>query len=164
MSDDLRESLRRKYLSLGLGELAAVTVFVAVALTVVIPRLGSGDDRAALWSALVPLLVVLVQGGAYWLSARAWVGRAPMPTFLATLYRALRIADIGLLTAGLVGVVVFLPDQLGVTLFVVVVWVFGVVEYINYFVVRLSYPLRQLPSPLTPSGTPRLVQGLRSVG
>ena len=164
MSDDLRESLRRKYLSLGLGELAAVTVFVAVAVTVVIPRLDSGDDRAALWSALVPLLVVLVQGGAYGLSARAWVGRAPMPTFLATLYRAFRIADIGLLTAGLVGVVVFLPDHLGVTLFVVAVWLFGVIEYVNYFVARLSYSLRQLPSQLTQWRTPRLVQDLTSAG
>ena len=85
-----------------------------------------------------------------------------MPTPLATLYRAFRITDIGLLTAGLVGVVVFLPDQLGVTLFVVVVWVFGVVEYVNYFVARLSYPLRQLPSRLPQWRIPRLVQDLRS--
>jgi len=154
--------LRLKLRDVGAFTLTAAAAFVAVAVTVVIPRLGRGDDRAALWSALVPLLVVLVQGGAYWLSARAWVGRAPMPTPLATLYRAFRITDIGLLTAGLVGVVVFLPDHLGVTLFVVAVWLFGVIEYVNYFVARLSYSLQQLPSQLTQWRTPRLVQDLRS--
>lgn len=108
MSEDRRDILRRKYLSLGLGELAAAVVFVVVAFTVAIPRLVGADDQAALWSALVPLSVVLVQGGAYWLSARAWVARAPMPTSLATLYRAFRIADVVLLAAGLVGIVPFL--------------------------------------------------------
>ncbi|WP_338888680.1 hypothetical protein [Rhodococcus sovatensis] len=164
MSEDRREFLRRKYLSLGLGELAAAVVFVVVAFTVAIPRLVGADDQAALWSALVPLSVVLVQGGAYWLSARAWVARASMPTSLATLYRAFRIVDVGLLGAGLVGIVLFLPDSRGATLFVVFIWLFGVIEYVNYFVFRLSYPLRQLPSRLTQWRTPRLVQDLRSAG
>lgn len=162
MSEDRRESLRRKYLSLGLGELAAAVVFFVIALAVVIPRLGSGDDRVALWSALVPLSVVLLQGGAYWLLARAWAARAPMPTSMATLYRAFRIANVGLLGAGLVGIVLFLPDHLGARVFLIAVWLFGVVEYINYFVVRLAYPLRHLPSRLTQWRMPRLVQDLRS--
>ena len=71
-------SLRRRYLSLGLGELAAAGVFAAVAVSVVMPRLEGPHDSAALWSALAPLLVVLVQAGVYWLLARGWVEQAPM--------------------------------------------------------------------------------------
>ena len=54
--------LRREYLRLGSGELAAAAVFAAVA-----TRLA---DRAgpALWAAAAPLLVILVDAGAYWLT------------------------------------------------------------------------------------------------
>ena len=45
---------------------------------------------------------------------------------------------------------------------IVVVWVFGVVEYVNYFVVRLSYPVRRLPLVVGQWRTPRLVQDLNS--
>lgn len=54
------DALRRKYLSLGTGELVAAVVFAMVAVTVVGPRLGRPAE-AALWSALAPLLLVLVQ-------------------------------------------------------------------------------------------------------
>ena len=162
MSDERRATLRRKYLSLGTGELVAAAVFAAVAVGIVMPRLETRQDSAALWSALAPLLIILVQAGAYWLLARNWVERAPMPTSLAALYRAFRALDAGFLAAGLLGVLVWLPDQVGVALAVVLVWVFGVVEYVNYFVVRLSYPIRRLPLVVGRWRTPRLVQDLNS--
>ena len=99
-----REVRRRKYLSLGVGELAAAAVFAAV-----LPRLVGPEDRWAVWFALIPLLVVLLQAGGYWLLARAWVARRPMPASLATVYRAFRWADAMLLTGGLVGVLLWLP-------------------------------------------------------
>jgi len=154
--------MRRKYLSLGTGELVAATVFAAVAISVVMPRLEIRQDSAALWSALAPLLIILVQAGAYWLLARNWVERAPMPTPLAVLYRAFRALDAVFLVAGLLGVLAWLPDQVGVAMVIVVVWVFGVVEYVNYFVVRLSYPIRRFPFVLGQWRTPRLVQDLNS--
>ena len=104
-------SLRRRYLSLGLGELAAAGVFAAVAVGVVVPRLEGPKDSAALWSALAPLLVVLVQAGVYWLLARGWVEQAPMPARLATLYRVFRVLDIVVLAVGLLGVLIWLPDH-----------------------------------------------------
>lgn len=145
-----------------MGELVAAGVFAAIAVGVVMPRLESPQDSAALWSALAPLLIILVQAGAYWLLARSWVRRAPMPTSVATLYRTFRVIDAGILVAGLLGVLVWLPDQSGVALAVVFVWAFGVVEYVNYFVVRLSYPIRRLPSAIGQWRTPRLVQDLNS--
>ena len=162
MFDERRETLRRKYLSLGTGELVAAAVFAAVAVGIVMPRLEARQDSAALWSALAPLLIILVQAGAYWLLARNWVERAPMPISLAVLYRAFRALDAGLLVVGLLGVLAWLPDQVGVALAIVVVWVFGVVEYVNYFVVRLSYPVRRLPLVVGQWRTPRLVRDLNS--
>jgi hypothetical protein len=154
--------LRRRYISLGTGELAAGAVFAAVAVTTVIPRLDDHEDQAALWSALIPLLVVLVQAGAYWLLARGWVERRPMPAALAALYRAFRVADAVLLVVGLVGVLVWLPGRPGAAVAVLATWLFAVVEYLNYFVVRLAYPVGRWLSTVGQWRTPRLVQDVRS--
>ncbi|CAG7635880.1 hypothetical protein SIM91_04725 [Rhodococcus opacus] len=162
MVDERRETLRRKYLSLGTGELAAAAVFAAVPVIAVIPRVEIRQDSTALWSALIPLLVILIQAGIYWLSARSWVERAPMPAALAATYRVFRLVDPGLLVVGLVGVLVWWPDHVGVAIAAVAVWVFAVVEYVNYFVVRLSYPVGRWLTLVGQWHTPRLVQDLNS--
>lgn len=154
--------MRRRYLSLGLGELVSAAVFAAIAFGVVMPRLGTWQDSAALWAALAPLVIVLVQAGAYWLLAREWVETAPMPTSLAALYRVFRVVDAGLLLAGLLGVLVWLPDHVGAAVAVVAVWLFGVVEYVNYFVVRLAYPLRSWARAISQWRTPRLVHDINA--
>lgn len=155
-------SLRRRYLSLGLGELAAAGVFAAVAVSVVMPRLEGPKDSAALWSALAPMLVVLVQAGVYWLLARGWVEQAPMPARLAALYRVFRVLDIVVLAVGLLGVLIWLPDHFVTSAAIMVVWAFGVVEYVNYFVARLAYPLRRWPFEVGKWRTPQLVRDLHS--
>ena len=155
-------SLRRRYLSLGLGELAAAGVFAAVAVSVVMPRLEGPKDSAALWSALAPMLVVLVQAGVYWLLARGWVEQAPMPARLAALYRVFRVLDVLLLAIALLGVVIWLPDHSGAAVGVVAVWAFGVAEYANYFVARLAYPLRRWPFEVGKLRRPQLVHDLHS--
>ncbi|MBS3693643.1 MULTISPECIES: hypothetical protein [Rhodococcus] len=155
-------SLRRRYLSLGLGELAAAAVFAAVAVGVVMPRLEGPKDSAALWSALAPLLVILVQAGVYWLLARGWVEQAPMPARLAALYRVFRVLDVLLLAIALLGVVIWLPDHSGAAVGVVAVWAFGVAEYANYFVARLAYPLQRWPFEVGKLRRPQLVHDLHS--
>ncbi|WP_280468055.1 hypothetical protein [Nocardia cyriacigeorgica] len=161
MVDDRAAELGRKYLTLGLGELAAAAVFVMVAFTLA-ARLNEPGEQKALWSALIPLLMILVQGGGYWLSARTWIGRPPMPRTLARIYRGFRITDIALLAAGLAGIVAWWPDRLGPALLAVAVWGFGVVEYLNYFHVRLSYPPRRWLTTVHQWRTPRLIQDLRA--
>ncbi|MBX9149590.1 hypothetical protein [Rhodococcus qingshengii] len=155
-------SLRRRYLSLGLGELAAAAVFAAVAVGVVMPRLEGPKDSAALWSALAPLLVILVQAGVYWLLARGWVEQAPMPARLAALYRVFRVLDVLLLAIALLGVVIWLPDHSGAAVGVVAVWAFGIAEYANYFVARLAYPLQRWPFEVGKLRRPQLVHDLHS--
>ncbi|MGI9822861.1 hypothetical protein [Agromyces sp. Marseille-Q5079] len=153
--------MRRTYLGLGIGELAAALVFTIIASVLVAPRLESASDVAALWSALLPLLVILIQAGTYWLAARRWVHLRPMPSAWATAYRVFRITDVAVLAIGLVGVFVWWPDGLGTTLLVLAVWLFGVIEYVNYFVVRLSYPVGRWFTEVWQWRTPRLVQDLR---
>lgn len=148
-------------MSLGVGELVATLVFVAVAASFVAPRFRADSDAWALWSALIPLLVILVQGGLYWLAARSWVEHGPMPAAWAGAYRMFRVADAVLLAAGLLGVVVWWPDSAGAALLVLAVWTFGVLEYVNYFLVRLAYPIGRWFTTVGQWRTPRLVQDLR---
>jgi hypothetical protein len=155
-----RDALRRKYLSLGVGELAATAAFGVVAVTAVGPRFGGPRGEAALWSALVPLLLVLVQAGVYWLSARRWVGRAPMPAIVAAFYRVFRVVDPLVLAVGLSGVLLSWPCDSGAALTVMGVWFFGLAEYLNYFVVRLSYPINRWSTMVRQWRRPRLVQDL----
>lgn len=155
---------RKRYLSLGLGELTAAAVFALVAVVGITPRLASSTAVLALWCALAPLLLVLVQAGAYWLLARGWVGVGPMPSHLARLYRLFRVVDPLLLLAGLVGVLVWWPDELWAALLVMAVWVFGVIEYLNYFVVRLSYPASEWFAKVRERRRPRLMKDVGLAG
>lgn len=154
-----RPRRRRQYLKLGLGELFAATVFAYLAASGLVP----GTDHRALWCALTPLLAILVQAGIYWLAARRWVGLAPMPRGAAIPFRAVRILDPVLLAAGLAGLIVLFPGG-GAGVLASAVWLFGVIEYLNYFVVRLSYPIGRWASTVTQWRTPQLVKDLRASG
>ncbi|MFF2272221.1 hypothetical protein ACFVTX_08095 [Agromyces sp. NPDC058136] len=156
---------RKRYLSLGLGELTSAAVFAVVAVVGITPRLASSTTAVlALWCALVPLLLVLVQAGAYWLLARGWVGVGPMPSQLARLYRLFLVVDPLLLLVGLVGVLVWWPDELLAALLVMGVWLFGVIEYLNYFVVRLSYPASEWFARVRERRRPRLMKDVGLAG
>lgn len=160
---DRRGRVIARYRSLGSGELVAAAVFAVTALFVFAPRL-SDRESLALASALVPLLVILVQAGGYWLLARAWVGRASMPTSLARIFGALRIITAVILAIGLVGVVVWWPERGLVAAAILVVWAFGAVEYVNYFVVQLARPFAAGTSSANWLRTPRLVRDMRAAG
>lgn len=160
-ADADRQRLRRKYQSLGLGELAAAVVFAVIALR----WLGLGADRAtsaALWSALTPLLAILIQAGCYWLLARTWVLRGEMPGGLARLYRAFRVIDVLLLVAGLVGILIWRPADGPGTVLLVIIWLFGVIEFVNYYVMRLAYPINRWFAVVGQRRTPRLMLDVRS--
>lgn len=157
-ADDQRHGdLRRKYLNLGVGELVTAVVFAYIAFTNAVPRLDHWDARPALWSALIPLLAILVQAGSYWLLARNWVAQRSLPIRVADLYRTFRVIDAAILLAGLVGVFAWAPDQPFVAALVLAVWAFGVIEFGNYFIVRLAYPPNQWLSKVGQWRTPRLV-------
>lgn len=161
MSDDRREILRRKYLGLGTGELTAAALFAAFAAFVLVPRFEHAAAAGALWSALIPLLVILAQAGVYWLLARSWVKVGRMPVALAALYSVFRWLNLALLAAGLFGMVMWWPQPLSVALLCLGVWLFGVIEYLNYFVVRLSYPFTQWFARVGQWRVPRLISDVK---
>ena len=158
MADERRTDVRRKYASLGIGELTAAVVFGFIGVNLATRAPG---DALSLWSGLLPLLVILVQVGVYWLLARGWAGRGSMSTGIAGVYRLFRILDPVLLAAGLAGIMMWSTGGFGLVL-AVTAWLFGVVEYVNYFVVRLSYPILRWPTLIGRWSTPRLVRDLRT--
>lgn len=139
-SDERRAPFRRRYLSLGTGEIAAAAAFVSVAVLAIQPLLKSRGEYLALWAGLLPLLIVLVQAGIYWLLARSWVGGGRMPRGIAAVYRALRILDAVLLGVSLLALIWVAPLRPGVLVLGGAVWLFAAAEYVNYFHVRLAYP------------------------
>lgn len=162
MTDDRRAALRTRYLSLGLGELFAAVVFIGVTIVSVLPLLERPTDALAFWSALVPLLVILVQAGVYWLAARRWVRQGTMPPGLAAAYRGFRVLDAVLLAAGLVGVIAWFPEHPSAAIGISLVWLLALIEYLNYFVVRLAYPPSVWFRRVGERRTPRLMQDVRA--
>ncbi len=155
-----RQRLRRGYLSLGLGELVAAGLFLGIGVAQLAPLLDGPTGALPLWFALGPLVVILLQAGAYWLLALGWVGRAVMPRGVAATYAALRILDPALLLVGLLGLVVTWPATAPVAWSLLGIWGFAVIEYVNYYVVRLSYPPLAWFARVGQWRTPRLVQDL----
>lgn len=158
-SRDHARKLRKAYTSLGLGELTAAAVFTGVAVSGLIPVTSNPSGALALWSALTPLLLILVQAGAYWHAAREWAGRARMPIRVARAYRAARLLNPLVLAVGLIGIVAWFPSGADAVL-VLAVWVFAAAEYANYFVVRLAYPIHRWAAQVTRWRTPRLIKDL----
>ena len=93
-----------------------------------------------------------------WLAARGWVVRSGMPPTLASTYRWFRALNLVLLLVGLAGLTLTWPEDPTQAWFLLVVWGFGVIEYVNYFVVRLSYPPSVWFSRVGQRRTPRLMQ------
>lgn len=162
-SRDPGRKLRKAYTNLGLGELAAAAVFAGVAASGLIPVTSNLTGTLALWSALTPLLLILVQAGAYWLMARKWAGRARMPIRVARAYRAARLLNPLVLAMGLIGIVAWFPSGADAIL-VLAVWVFAAAEYANYFVARLSYPVHLWAAQVTQWRSPRLIRDLDRAG
>lgn len=149
-----RTSIKLRLVNLGIGELVAAAVFAFLAAPAVIR---AGLPAAPVWSALAPLLVVLVQAGVYWL-VRSRTNRLPTP--MAASYRVLRVLDAGLLALGVAGIALWWPAQPLAAVAVLAVWLFGVAEFANYFVVRLAYPPTQWLSQVGRRRTPRLMKDL----
>lgn len=152
--------VRRTYLSLGTGELAAAAVFVVTAVAVATQEPGTG--AYGLWSGAGPLVAILVFAGCYWLLARRWLGSRTIPSWVAPVVRVARTGFAVVLVAGLVGAVVWFPASSPARTVTVAALALGVVEYVNYFVVRLSYPAGVWWREVRRLRTPRLVKDGRA--
>jgi hypothetical protein len=68
--------------------------------------------------------------------------------------------DAGLPALGLVGIVLWWPTEPLASAAVLAVWLFGVIEFANYFVVRLAYPPTQWLAQVGRRRTPQLMKDL----
>ena len=96
----------------------------------------------------------------YWFAARTWLPgavRPGMPRGVALLYRAFRVLNLVLLAVCLAGLLLTGPDIVALVL-CLLVWAFGALEYVNYFVMRLSYPVAQWLVLVGRRRTPALVR------
>ncbi len=85
-----------------------------------------------------------------------------MPLSVARLYRAFQVLDVlGLLAAG-VYIAVDLSSTGWAGTMAVLVWLFAVVEFTNYYLVRLSYPWATWFTTVGQWRTPPLVKDLRA--
>lgn len=112
--------------------------------------------------AVLSLVLILSQAGAYWLLARTWVEARSMPRSLARLYRVLQVLDMLVLATAGVYVAVHLSSTRWAGAMAMLVWLFAVVEFTNYFLVRLGYPWGKWLNQVGQWRTPRLVQDLRA--
>ena len=127
--------LRRKFLSLAVGELTAVMVFAYVYRQY---WHTNGPLSLGTTYAFLVLEFLLLQGSAYWAS---WLveSRRAERTAIVFGYRILRVLNLLLLT--LLPFVLLLKNfSSGLA---IVLAIFALVEYINYFVVRLAFPLTE---------------------
>lgn len=128
-----RRALQRQFLSLWTGELAAALALLPLYLVL------QERERQPLGLGVAYsfglLAFVLLQGAAYWFICWRWGWK--LSPALAGVYRYLRALNVFFLLA-LPLVCLTHPQQLGVA---VSVGLLAAVEFINYYVWRLSYPL-----------------------
>lgn len=145
-SGSIKRALARRFLSLTSGEAASVLVFAALYLHFQ-QRAGTPFGPGVLYPFLL-LEFLLLQGSAYWLNRwlRLQAGSSANARNIRQTYRGLRLLNAALL---LVVPVVIWFDQVQLA-WSVGLGVFALVEFINYFYWRLSYPvpefLRRLAS------------------
>lgn len=150
-----RDYLRRRYLELGAGELAAVASFVIALSAIVSTNDLSSQDSQTLWLALAPLEFILLQGAGYWFAARSWVKKTSAPRWFRVLYTFFLWLNPLVLLGGAMAIVVAEHTRMNLVLGGLSV-AFGVIEYVNYYWIRLSYPVRTWFTTVTQWRTPRL--------
>lgn len=150
-------AVRRKYLSLGLGEVAAAIAFAWLAVAVA-PGLPDDRSRIGWFIAMAPLLLVLIQAGLYWLAARSWVGVSQMPAPMACCFAVFRWVDPLLLGGAAVTAAIVSGLRPALWLLYLLPLGFALGEYLNYYVVRLAYPATYWLTGVRQRRTPRLIE------
>jgi hypothetical protein len=158
MVDTTANRLRRHLLNLGSGELAAAFAFAWLGV------FAGRDDptgRVGLPLAAVGLVVVLVEGGCFWLLARGWMPCRRMPRTLARIYLTLRWVTPLIFVLSAIGLAMWWPSLPHVRVLGVSAVSFGVTEYVNYFIRRVSYPVATWWRDVRRLRQPRLIHDVR---
>ena len=138
-----KEKVRKELVSLCLGEFTAVLSFWFCFFLL--------KNRLADWNSLVTILYplslltfILLQGSIYW---AILIRRLFKPQFgsasVPKLYGGFRILDLILLISGF-SFIVWNTQSVQVAVLAALIQLFALIEWVNYFLVRLSYSLNPL--------------------
>lgn len=143
---------------MGTGELASAGVFLFIGVRA---SLNAEPTNWAVAFATLPLVTILAAAGCYWLLARTWVGISIMPGSIARQFQRFRVAHIFLLLCGSLVLLLLLPRSSPTHVFFCsAALMFAFIEHINYFHVRLAYPIQQWAGEVTRFRTARLRKDL----
>ncbi|MCY7082145.1 hypothetical protein MK429_02495 [Streptococcus oralis] len=138
-----KEKVRKELMSLCLGELAAVLSFW-LCFFLLKNRLGDWRSLVSILYPLSLLTFILLQGSIYW---AILIRRLSNPQFgsgnVPRIYGGLRILDLILLISGFPFIIWNTQSILGPIL-ATLIQLFAFIEWVNYFLVRLSYSLNPL--------------------
>ena len=138
-----KEKVRKELGSLCLGELAAILSFW-LCFFLLKNRLGDWKSLVTILYPLSLLTFILLQGSIYW---AILIRRLSNPKFgsssVPKLFGVLRILDLVLVIAGFPFIVWNTQSILG-TILAALIQIFALIEWVNYFLVRLSYSLNPI--------------------
>lgn len=138
-----KEKVKKELVSLCLGELAAVLSFW-LCFFLLKNRLGDWNGLLSILYPLSLLTFILLQGSTYW---AILIRRLSKPQFgsgtVTKLYGCFRILDLVLLISGF-PFIVWYTQSVRVAIIATLIQLFALIEWVNYFLLRLSYSLNPL--------------------
>lgn len=138
-----KEKVRKELVSLCLGEFTAV-LSIWFCFFLLKNRLGDLNGLISILYPLSLLTFILLQGSTYW---AILIGRLSNHQFgngnIPKIYGVLRILDLILLISGF-PFIVWYTQSVRVAIIATLIQLFALIEWINYFLVRLSYSLNLL--------------------
>lgn len=138
-----KEKVRRELVSLCFGELTAVLSFW-FCFFLLKNRLGDVNSLVTILYPLSLLTFILLQGSIYW---AILIRRLSKPQFgsgnIPKIYGVLRILDLILLILGF-PFIVWNTQSVQVAILATLIQLFAFIEWINYYLLRLSYSLNPL--------------------
>ena len=138
-----KKKVRKELVSLCLGELAAVLSFW-FCFFLLKNRLGDENSLVSILYSLSLLTFILLQGSIFW---AILIRRLSNPQFgsviVSSVYGELRILDLVLLISDF-PFIVCNTQSVQVTIIAILIQLFAFIEWINYYLLRLSYSLNPL--------------------
>lgn len=138
-----KEKVRKELVSLCLGELTAV-LSIWFCFFLLKNRLGDVNSLVSILYPLSLLTFILLQGSIYW---AILIRRLFKPQFgsasVPKLYGGFRILDLILLISGF-SFIVWNTQSVQVAVLAALIQLFALIEWVNYFLLRLSYSLNPL--------------------
>ena len=138
-----KEKVKKELVSLCLGEFTAV-LSIWFCFFLLKNRLGDVNSLVTILYPLSLLTFILLQGSIYW---AILIRRLSKPQFgsgnVPKLYGVLRILDLVLLISGF-PFIVWYSQSVRVAIIATLIQLFALIEWVNYFLLRLSYSLNPL--------------------